>query len=149
MITNTPYDLPIEYAASGRAIYQPHVMQCYLPHEIEPFYENPTKPVSFDPNEDLILYDWHCNAVSVRGRDPEDEFVAWRRQYMGWHTEDELRKDTKKRAESQRKFERLLAALDEVKKKHSSEKKQMRSAKKKKKNQKNHATHAKQAEGEP
>ena len=62
---------------------------------------------------------------------------------MGWHTEDELRKDAKKRAESQRNFERLLAALDEVKKKHASEKKQMRSAKKNKKNQKNHAAHAK------
>ena len=45
-ITNTPLDLPIEYAASGRAIYQPHVMQCYLPHEIEPFYWDPAIPVS-------------------------------------------------------------------------------------------------------
>ena len=130
-ITNTPFDLPVNYAASGRAIYQPHVMECYLPHEIEPFYEHSAKPVSFGPNDDFDPNGdvRHCNAPGVRGRDPEDEFVAWRRQYMGWHTEDELRKDAKKRAESQRNFERLLAALDEVKKKHSCEKKQMRSAK--------------------
>ena len=42
--------------------------------------------------------------------------------------------------ESQRTFERFIAVLDELKK-HSSEKKQMRSAKKNKKKQKNHAKH--------
>ena len=95
-ITNTPLDAAIEYAASGRAIYQPHVMQCYLPHEIEPFYLDPAIPVSFGPNDVVEWRDWHRKHAGIRGRDPEDEFVHWRRFYMNWHTEDELRNDAKK-----------------------------------------------------
>ena len=132
-ITNTPFDLPIEYAPTGRAIYQPHVMQCYLPHEIEPFYLDPLVPVSFGPDDVVEWHDWHCKHANIRGRDPEDEFVHWRRFYMNWHTEDELRKDAKKRVESQRTFERWIL--------RSMLLKQTRSAKKNKKKQKNHAKH--------
>ena len=137
---DTPFDLPIEYAASGRAIYQPHVMQCCLPHEIELFYSDPAIPVSFGPNDVVEWHDWHCKHAGIRGRDPEDEFVHWRRWCMNWHTEGEQRKDAKQRVVSQRTFERFIAVLDELKK-HYSEKKQMRSAKKNKKKQKNHAKH--------
>ena len=115
-IANTPLDLPIEFANSGRAIYQPHVMQCYLPHEIEPFY---SEPQFFDPNDD-----WHWNTTDPRCKfDPKDEFVHWRRWYMDWHTDEEKRKDAEKRMESQRASERLIAALDEFKKKNKEKQK--------------------------
>ena len=88
----------------------------------------------FDPNDD-----WHWTTRDPKCKlDPKDVFVHWRRWYMNWHTEDEQRKDAKKRMESQRTFERFIAVLDELKK-HSSEKKQMRSAKKN--IVKNHAKH--------
>jgi hypothetical protein len=110
-ITNTPLDLPIEFANSGRAIYRPHVMQCYLPSDIEPFY---SEPQLFDPNDD-----WHWNATDPKCKfDPKDEFVHWRRWYMDWHTDEEKRQDAEKRMESQRASERLIAALDELKKKN-------------------------------
>ena len=110
-ITNTPLDLPIEFANSGRAIYRPHVMQCYLARDIEPFY---SEPQLFDPNDD-----WHWNATDPKCKfDRKDEFVLWRRWYMDWHTDEEKRQDAEKCMESQRASERLIAALDELKKKN-------------------------------
>ena len=115
-ITNTPFDLPIQYAKSGRVIYQPHVMEYFLPHEIEPFY---SEPECFDPNDD-----WHWNTKDPKCKlDPKDEFVHWRRWYMNWHTDEEKRQDAEKRVESQRASERLIAALDELKKKNKEKKK--------------------------
>ena len=50
-IANTPFDMPINYAKSGRAIYTWEVMQAYLPCDIEPF---DTEPEEFDSRDD-----WH------------------------------------------------------------------------------------------
>ena len=78
-ITNTPFDwADIKFAPSGRAEYRWDIMQAYLPHDIEPFYEEPTE---YDARDD-----WHCPPwVWLGGL---DEFTHWRRHYMGWHTEE-------------------------------------------------------------
>ena len=61
-ITNTPFDMAIDFAQSGRAIYRWDVMQAYLPHEIEPFY---SEPEEFDSRDD-----WHCPKwISLGGMD--------------------------------------------------------------------------------
>ena len=85
-------------------------MQCYLPHEIEPFYSEPNE---FNPNDD-----WHLIPMTDSGRlDPKEKFDHWRRQYMNWHTDEELRQDAKKFVQSQRASERLIAALGKFQKK--------------------------------
>lgn len=86
-IANTPFDMPINYAKSGRAIYTWEVMQAYLPCDIEPFY---IEPEEYDSRDD-----WHCPpGVWLGGMDP---FMHWRRFYMLWSTEEEKRQDEENR----------------------------------------------------
>lgn len=96
------------------SLYKPHAMQCFVPHEIEPFYSEPAE--FFDANGD-----WHwtgsCKIAALR---VADEFFHWRRFHMNRHTE---RKDAEKRMESMRRSEHLIAALDERRKKNKSKQK--------------------------
>ena len=86
-LTNTPYDEPVQFSPSGRALYTWRVMYCYLPHEIEPFWDEPTE---YNPKDD-----WHPTAQLQRywatyGSDCHpDPFTCWRRDYMNWHKAEE------------------------------------------------------------
>ena len=115
-ITNTPFDEPIKFSSSGRAIYSWRVMHCYLPYEIEPFWDEPQE---YDPRDD-----WHPSAEWLRHLatlasryQVEDWFTNWRRHYMNWHTAEELRLDEEKRVQNWLASERLIESLNELKKK--------------------------------
>ena len=113
-IANTPFDMPINYAKSGRAIYTWEVMQAYLPCDIEPFY---IEPEEYDSRDD-----WHCPpGVWLGGMDP---FMHWRRSYMLWSTEEEKRQDEENRhTKNMQASKDRIAALAELSKKSKTSKK--------------------------
>lgn len=113
-IANTPFDMPINYAKSGRAIYTWEVMQAYLPCDIEPFY---IEPEEYDSRDD-----WHCPpGVWLGGMDP---FMHWRRSYMLWSTEEDKRQDEENRHKHNMQASKdLIAALAELSKKSKTSKK--------------------------
>ena len=83
-LTNTPYDEPVEFSPSGRAIYTWRVMHCYLPCEIEPFWD---EPLEYNPRD----Y-WHPTAelkrylATLESDYQPDPFTLWMRDYMNLHT---------------------------------------------------------------
>ena len=114
-IENTPFDMPITFSKSGRAVYLPggEVLKAYLPCDIEPFYSEPDEYDSRD--------DWHWPPGDWHG--DMDAFTHWRRVYMGWSTTEETREDEKKRQEQLLSDQNLIAALREAKKKSKRSKK--------------------------
>ena len=83
-------------------------MQCYLPHQIEPFFEETT---NYYPRDD-----WHYNAsCKIEALRVKDDFHFWRQICMSWYTPEELRMDEEKRVQHTIRHARLIKHLDESK----------------------------------
>ena len=96
-------------------MYTWRVMHCYLPCEIEPFWD---EPLEYNPRD----Y-WHPTAalqlfLATFGSDYQpDAFTCWRRDYMNWHTAEELLLDEEKKVQSYLRSKRMKDGLVEIRKK--------------------------------
>ena len=119
-IENTPFlghGERIKYSAQGRAIYQWKVMEFFLPHEIEPFFKEPSQ---YNPKD--WWHEWQG-------------FHEWRRSYMMWHTPEELQEEKRQRDEDvlrdRQMCERLIKMIAAEKKMYRLERRSVHLKKKK------------------